>query len=71
LQEEQFKDYMQEFAREGHFFWDFTDWKWGFSDCLAAETGELLPECGLQGNAVPTDTINVVIIFRRGSGRFK
>ena len=46
---------MQEFARGGHFFWDFTGWKWGFSGCPAPGTGELLPECGLW----------------EGSGRFK
>jgi len=37
---------MQEFARGGHFFWDFNDWKWGFSGCPAPGTGELLPGCG-------------------------
>jgi|GEM_PF-5890612 len=35
---------MQEFAREGHFFWDFTDRKWGFFDFQPAE-------CSLQGKS--------------------
>jgi len=53
---------MQESACGGHFFWDFSGRKWGFSDCSAARTRELLPECVLQGNAAPADTINVVLI---------
>ena len=42
---------MQESAPRGHFFWDFSGRKWGFSDCPAAGTGELLPECGLWKDA--------------------
>ena len=51
---------MQESTRRGHFFWDFSRRKWGFSDCRPARTGELLPECVLQGNAAPVSADGTV-----------